>query len=158
MPKPLQPNFVLDIETSELFIQAGLQDRVIQVTEWKFEVYTCIIYMYLHVHVYTCIYSSLYALGVWRISVHGFQQRLNGKPAAWYFNSVNPYLALNSSEFWMHKWSTKLADRYILVIKSVLLPSEWPCMCRQWIAIIIWTGDCKIVGSKFNYPTFFPPT
>ena len=31
MPKELQPNFVLDIETSELFIQAGLQDRVIQV-------------------------------------------------------------------------------------------------------------------------------
>ena len=31
MPKPLQPNFVLDVEMSELFIQAGLQDRVIQV-------------------------------------------------------------------------------------------------------------------------------
>ena len=31
MPKPLQPNFVLDVEASELFIQAGLQDRVIQV-------------------------------------------------------------------------------------------------------------------------------
>ena len=32
MPKPLQPNFVLDVEASELFIQAGLQDRVIQVS------------------------------------------------------------------------------------------------------------------------------
>jgi len=31
MPKPCQPNFVLDVEISELFIQAGLQDRVIQV-------------------------------------------------------------------------------------------------------------------------------
>ena len=31
MRKPLQPNFVLDVEMSELFIQAGLQDRVIQV-------------------------------------------------------------------------------------------------------------------------------
>lgn len=31
MPKPLQPNFILDVEMSELFIQAGLQDRVIQV-------------------------------------------------------------------------------------------------------------------------------
>ena len=31
MPKPLKPNFVLDVEMSELFIQAGLQDRVIQV-------------------------------------------------------------------------------------------------------------------------------
>lgn len=30
MPKPLQPNFILDVEMSELFIQAGLQDRVIQ--------------------------------------------------------------------------------------------------------------------------------
>ena len=27
----LQPNFVLDVEITELFIQAGLQDRVIQV-------------------------------------------------------------------------------------------------------------------------------
>ena len=36
MPKPLQPNFVLDVEMSELFIQAGLQDRVIQVREgWR---------------------------------------------------------------------------------------------------------------------------
>ena len=35
MPKPLQPNFILDVEMSELFIQAGLQDRVIQVsTRW----------------------------------------------------------------------------------------------------------------------------
>ena len=33
MPKPLQPNFILDVEMSELFIQAGLQDRVIQVYE-----------------------------------------------------------------------------------------------------------------------------
>jgi len=32
MPKPLQPNFILDVETSELFIHAGLQDRVIQVS------------------------------------------------------------------------------------------------------------------------------
>ena len=32
MPKPLQPNFILDVEMSELFIQAGLQDRVIQVS------------------------------------------------------------------------------------------------------------------------------
>ncbi len=32
MPLPLQPNFVLGVETTELYIQAGLQDRVIQVT------------------------------------------------------------------------------------------------------------------------------
>ena len=32
MPKPIQPNFILDVEMSELFIQAGLQDRVIQVS------------------------------------------------------------------------------------------------------------------------------
>ncbi|XP_031548705.1 uncharacterized protein LOC116286363 isoform X2 [Actinia tenebrosa] len=31
IPKPLQPKFVLDVEMDELFIQAGLQDRVIQV-------------------------------------------------------------------------------------------------------------------------------
>ena len=31
MPTPVQPNFVLGVETSELYIQAGLQDRVIQV-------------------------------------------------------------------------------------------------------------------------------
>ena len=31
MPKQIQPNFVLDVEKSELSIQAGLQDRVVQV-------------------------------------------------------------------------------------------------------------------------------
>ena len=31
MPKELQPKFVLDVETSELYIQTGLQDGVIQV-------------------------------------------------------------------------------------------------------------------------------
>ena len=31
MPRPLQPQFVLDVEMQELFIQAGHQDRVIQV-------------------------------------------------------------------------------------------------------------------------------
>ena len=32
MPKAVQPNFVLSVELEELFITAGLQDRVIQVT------------------------------------------------------------------------------------------------------------------------------
>ena len=31
MPKELQPQFILDVEKEELFINAGLQDRVIQV-------------------------------------------------------------------------------------------------------------------------------
>ncbi len=31
MPKELQPQFILDVEKSELNISAGLQDRVIQV-------------------------------------------------------------------------------------------------------------------------------
>lgn len=31
MIKPFQPQFILDVEMYELFIQAGLQDRVIQV-------------------------------------------------------------------------------------------------------------------------------
>lgn len=31
MPKSIQPNFVLGVEINELYIQAGLQDRVIQV-------------------------------------------------------------------------------------------------------------------------------
>jgi len=31
MPKEIQPQFILDVEKLELFIQAGLQDRVIQV-------------------------------------------------------------------------------------------------------------------------------
>ena len=31
MPKQIQPNFVLDVEKSELSIQAGLQDHVVQV-------------------------------------------------------------------------------------------------------------------------------
>ncbi|PIK45767.1 hypothetical protein BSL78_17372 [Apostichopus japonicus] len=33
MKKPLQPQFILDVEMEELFINAGLQDRVIQVYE-----------------------------------------------------------------------------------------------------------------------------
>ena len=32
MPEALQPQFVLDVEMDELYIQAGLQDRVIQVS------------------------------------------------------------------------------------------------------------------------------
>jgi glucuronokinase len=33
LPKPMQPQFILDVEKSELNIGAGLQDRVIQVTK-----------------------------------------------------------------------------------------------------------------------------
>ncbi len=35
MPKELQPAFILGVEKEELFIQAGLQDRVIQVDIFK---------------------------------------------------------------------------------------------------------------------------
>ena len=33
LPKPRRASFILDVEIGELFIQAGLQDRVIQVYE-----------------------------------------------------------------------------------------------------------------------------
>ena len=33
LPKPKRASFILDVEISELYIQAGLQDRVIQVYE-----------------------------------------------------------------------------------------------------------------------------
>ncbi|KAM4650932.1 uncharacterized protein O3C94_013545 [Discoglossus pictus] len=33
LPKPIRPNFILDVEKEELFITAGLQDRVVQVYE-----------------------------------------------------------------------------------------------------------------------------
>ena len=33
LPKPKRASFILDVEIGELFIQAGLQDRVIQVYE-----------------------------------------------------------------------------------------------------------------------------
>ena len=33
MPKPIRASFILDVECNELYIQAGLQDRVIQVYE-----------------------------------------------------------------------------------------------------------------------------
>ncbi|XP_069470184.1 uncharacterized protein [Ambystoma mexicanum] len=33
LPKPIRANFILDVETDELFITAGLQDRVVQVYE-----------------------------------------------------------------------------------------------------------------------------
>ena len=38
MPKQIQPNFVLDVEKSELSIQAGLQDRVVQVYTYLYVV------------------------------------------------------------------------------------------------------------------------
>ncbi|MEQ2260675.1 hypothetical protein XENORESO_022244, partial [Xenotaenia resolanae] len=33
LPKPIRANFILSVETDELFITAGLQDRVVQVYE-----------------------------------------------------------------------------------------------------------------------------
>lgn len=33
LPKPIRANFILNVETDELFITAGLQDRVVQVYE-----------------------------------------------------------------------------------------------------------------------------
>lgn len=33
LPKPVRANFILNVETDELFITAGLQDRVVQVSE-----------------------------------------------------------------------------------------------------------------------------
>lgn len=41
IPKPLQPKFVLDVEMDELFILAGLQDRVIQVINLFAELFVC---------------------------------------------------------------------------------------------------------------------
>lgn len=32
LPKPIRANFILNVETDELFITAGLQDRVVQVS------------------------------------------------------------------------------------------------------------------------------
>lgn len=32
LPKPIRANFILNVETEELFITAGLQDRVVQVS------------------------------------------------------------------------------------------------------------------------------
>ena len=32
LPKPVRANFILNVETDELFITAGLQDRVVQVS------------------------------------------------------------------------------------------------------------------------------
>ena len=33
LPKPIRANFILNVETDELFITAGLQDRVVQVSK-----------------------------------------------------------------------------------------------------------------------------
>lgn len=32
LPKPIRANFILNVESDELFITAGLQDRVVQVS------------------------------------------------------------------------------------------------------------------------------
>ena len=84
MPKPVQPNFVLGVETSELFIQAGLQDRVIQVCAHVYpEAILCMLrtlgdcladylvfftsikfplYMYICIVIYLCIPSGTFML------------------------------------------------------------------------------------------------
>ena len=41
MAKELQPAFILEVEKQELFIQAGLQDRVIQV---RWHLHSCTMY------------------------------------------------------------------------------------------------------------------
>lgn len=33
LPKPVRASFILNVETDELFITAGLQDRVVQVSD-----------------------------------------------------------------------------------------------------------------------------
>lgn len=33
LPKPIRANFILNVETDELYITAGLQDRVVQVSD-----------------------------------------------------------------------------------------------------------------------------
>lgn len=36
MPKPIRANFILSVEKDELYINAGLQDRVVQVIVFLF--------------------------------------------------------------------------------------------------------------------------
>lgn len=50
MPKQIQPNFILDVEKSELNIQAGLQDRVVQVNKsTSFSLYLNVLFPSWHI-------------------------------------------------------------------------------------------------------------
>ena len=44
MPRPIQPQLVLDIEMKELYIQAGLMDRVVQVLYIAYIIYAIAIH------------------------------------------------------------------------------------------------------------------
>lgn len=67
LPKPIRANFILDVETDELSITAGLQDRVVQVSLMTHGAWTCLL-------VLTMKWQALLLClaGVWRLSVHGF--------------------------------------------------------------------------------------
>lgn len=75
LPKPVRANFILNVETDELFITAGLQDRVVQVNNLISTPYCkpdC-----------TPFPASLRIdcsfAGLWRLSLHGFQQKAYGR-------------------------------------------------------------------------------
>lgn len=74
LPKPIRANFILNVETDELFITAGLQDRVVQVSLMTHGVWTCL--WVLTVKLQTLL---LCLAGVRRLSVHGFQQGVHGR-------------------------------------------------------------------------------
>lgn len=74
LPKPIRANFILNVETDELFITAGLQDRVVQVSLMTHGAWTCL--SALTVKWQTLL---LCLAGVWRLSVHGFQQGAHGR-------------------------------------------------------------------------------
>jgi len=80
LPKPMQPQFILDVEKSELNIGAGLQDRVIQVGL---------------VPLARSLKESqghLKYVGLRRTCLYGFLKRNHGPPRAWdIFSFENPF-------------------------------------------------------------------
>lgn len=79
LPKPIRANFILNVETDELFITAGLQDRVVQVSN---RVKTAQQISYLSVNIYRVVAWMVRPIafaGLWRLGLHGFQQEAHGR-------------------------------------------------------------------------------
>lgn len=84
LPKPIRANFILNVETDELFITAGLQDRVVQVRNTIITTQMSIIFNVIAIVAW--IVCPLVSAGLWRLSLHGFQQEAHGRARLWYWS------------------------------------------------------------------------
>lgn len=93
LPKPIRANFILNVETDELFITAGLQDRVVQVGN---RVSAAQMHRAQHVTIFHLMPVAAWIVGpsvfagLWRLSLHGFQQEAHGRSGLRYWSRRLP--------------------------------------------------------------------